>query len=148
MGYQETVLFPLMATGEKRIEMHYVMLIYTDPAAFGELAPEEIGSLTTEVMEFDKAISDSGNNLGSIRLQPGAMAKAIRVRAGKPLTTDGPFSEAKEQLGGIYLIEAEDDTEAAEIASRLPVARIGTVELRPALGMDIRGQVFQMYDEA
>ncbi len=127
--------------------MHYVMLIYTDPAAFGQLPPEEIRALTGEVMEFDRSISESGNNLGSIRLQPATVAKSIRVRAGRPLTTDGPFSEAKEQIGGIYIIEAEDDDEAAEIASRLPVARIGTVELRPALGLDIRGQVFRMYDE-
>lgn len=127
--------------------MHYVMLIHTDPMAFGELPPEEIRSLTEDVMAFDKAISESGNNLGSIRLQPPGMAKSIKVRAGKPLTTDGPFTEAQEKLGGIYLIEAESDDEAIEIASRLPVARIGTVELRPALGMDIRGQVFQMYDD-
>lgn len=123
------------------------MLIHTDPAEFGKLPPEEIGSLTQEVMDFDQAISESGNNLGSIRLQPAHMAKSITVRAGKPLTTDGPFSEAKEQLGGIYLIEAKDDHEAVEIASRLPVAKVGTVELRPVLGMDIRGQVFQMYDD-
>ncbi len=127
--------------------MHYVMLIHTDPAAFAELPPEEIGTLTREVMEFDGSISESGNNLGSVRLQPTSTAKCIRVRAGKPLTTDGPFAEAKEQLGGIYLIEAAGDDEAVSIASRLPVARIGTVELRPALGMDIRGQVFQMYDD-
>lgn len=128
--------------------MHYVMLIHTDPAAFGELPPEEMGMLTQRVMEFDEAITKSGNNLGSIRLQPAHLAKSIRVRAGKPLTTDGPFSEAKEQLGGIYLIEAKDDDEALDIASRLPIAQVGTVELRPALGMDIRGQVFQMYDES
>lgn len=127
--------------------MHYVMLIYTDSAAFGQLPPEEIGALAGEVMEFDRSISESGNNLGSIRLQPATVAKSIRVRAGKPLTTDGPFSEVKEQIGGIYIIEAENDDEAAEIAARLPVARIGTVELRPVLGLDIRGQVFRMYDE-
>ncbi len=128
--------------------MHYVMLIHTDPASFGELPPEEIGALTQQVMEFDQSITESGNNLGSIRLQPAPAAKCIRVRAGKPLTTDGPFSEVKEQLGGIYVIEARDDDEAIDIASRLPVARIGTVELRPALGLDLRGQVFQMYDDA
>lgn len=127
--------------------MHYVMLIHTDPAAFGQLPAEEIGSLTQQVMKFDEAISRSGNNLGSIRLQPASLAKSIRVRAGKALTTDSPFTEAKEQLGGICIIEAQDDDEALSIASRLPVAKIGTVELRPALGVDIRGQVFQMYDD-
>ena len=127
--------------------MHYVMLIHTDPAAFGELSPEEIGNLGQEVGEFDASISEAGHNLGSIRLQPAHMAKSIRVRAGKPLTTDGPFSEAKEQLGGIYIIEAKDDDEAQQIASRLPAAKIGTVELRPALGVDLRGKAFQMYDD-
>ncbi len=124
------------------------MLIYTDPAEFGKLPQGKIGSLTQRVMAFDQAISDSGNNLGSIRLQPASTAKSIRVRAGKPLTTDGPFSESKEQLGRIYLIEVSDDAEAVDIAARLPVAGIGTVELRPALGIDTRGRVFQMYDDS
>ncbi len=122
------------------------MLIHTDPAAFGDLPPEEIAKLGMEVEEFDRAITESGHKVGSIRLQPATTARSIRERGGKPLTTDGPFAEAKEQLGGIYIIEAASDDDAAEIAERLPVARIGTVELRPVLGVDIREPVFQMYD--
>ncbi len=131
----------------KKVDVHYVILIHTDPAAYGGLTRDEIDSLGREVMQFDQSITETGNNLGSIRLRPASLAKSIRVRAGKPLTTDGPFSESKEQLGGIYLIEAESDEAAIKIASQLPIAMIGTVELRPALGIDLRGQVFQMYDE-
>ena len=84
-----------------------------------------------EYSEFTKAIRESGHFLGCNRLQPPDSAITVRVRKGKVTTTDGPFAETKEQLGGYYVIEAKDLNEAIQVASRIPGARIGCVEVRP-----------------
>lgn len=84
-----------------------------------------------EYTAFTEAIKHSGHFLGANRLQPAATAITIRVRNGKVSTTDGPFAETKEQFGGYYLIEATDLNEAIQIASRIPGARMGCVEVRP-----------------
>lgn len=97
-----------------------------------------------EYAEFTTGIRKSGHFLGGNRLKPPATATTIRVRDGKVLVTDGPFAETKEQFGGYYLIEAADLDEAIRVASRIPGARLGCVELRPvaddaqtlALGLD------------
>lgn len=81
--------------------------------------------------EFTEAIKQSGHYIGVNRLQPPGAAATIRVRSDKVLITDGPFAETKEQLGGYYLIEAQDLNEAIQVASRIPGARIGCVEVRP-----------------
>lgn len=84
-----------------------------------------------EYTEFTEAIRKSGHYLGCNRLQPPHAAITVRVRNGKIMATDGPFVETKEQLGGYYLIEARDLNEAIQVASRIPGARIGCVEVRP-----------------
>ena len=84
-----------------------------------------------EYAEFTEAIKESGHYLGCNRLQPPAAAVTVRVRKGKVATTDGPFAETKEQFGGYYLIEAKDLNEAIQVASRIPGARMGCVEVRP-----------------
>ena len=84
-----------------------------------------------EYTEYTEAIRTSGHYLGCNRLQPPDTAVTVRVRDGKVSTTDGPFVETKEQLGGYYLIEARDLDEATRVASRIPAARIGCVEVRP-----------------
>lgn len=84
-----------------------------------------------EYSEFTEAIRESEHFLGCNRLQPPDAAITVRVRKGKVTTTDGPFAETKEQLGGYYVIEAKDLNEAIRIASRIPGARIGCVEVRP-----------------
>src|SRR5207245_11011794 len=84
-----------------------------------------------EYMEFTNSIKQSGHYVGSNRLQPTQSATTVRVRNGKLSTTDGPFAETKEQLGGYYLIEARDLNEAIQVASRNPGARHGSVEVRP-----------------
>jgi hypothetical protein len=81
--------------------------------------------------EFTEAIRKSGHYIGCNRLLPPATATTIRVRNGKVATTDGPFVETKEQLGGYYLIEARDLNEAIQVAARIPGAWIGCVEVRP-----------------
>ncbi len=84
-----------------------------------------------EYVEFTRDIHASGHFLGGNRLLPRDTAITLRVRNGKVSTTDGPFAETKEQLGGYYLIEAKDLNEAIRIASRIPGARYGCVEVRP-----------------
>lgn len=84
-----------------------------------------------EYREFTDSIRRSGHFIGCNRLVPPRAATTVRVRNGKVLTTDGPFVETKEQLGGYYLIEARDLNEAIEVASRIPGARLGCVEVRP-----------------
>ena len=81
--------------------------------------------------EFTAAIRKSGHFIGCNRLLPPATAATVRVRKGKVTTTDGPFVETKEQLGGYYLIEARDLDEATQVAARIPGAWIGCVEVRP-----------------
>lgn len=84
-----------------------------------------------EYSEFTQAIRDSGHYLGCNRLLPSSAAITLRVRNGKVTTTDGPFAETKEQFGGYYLIEARDLNEAIQVASRIPGAKHGCVEVRP-----------------
>ena len=92
-----------------------------------------------EYAEFTRAIRASGHFVGCNRLEPPAAATTIRVRQGKISATDGPFVETKEQLGGYYVIEARDLNEAIQVASRIPGARLGCVEVRP-IAEDARTQ--------
>jgi hypothetical protein len=97
-----------------------------------------------EYSEFTESIKSSGHFIGANRLKPADTATTVRVRKGNVCTTDGPFAETKEQLGGYYIIEAKDVNEAIQVASRIPGARLGCVEVRPiaedpqtlALGFD------------
>jgi|SRR4051812_6779371 hypothetical protein len=84
-----------------------------------------------EYIEFTEGIKSTGNFIGGNRLQPPDTAKTVRVRNGTVLETEGPYAETKEQIGGYYLIEAKDMNEAIGIASRIPGARFGCVEVRP-----------------
>jgi hypothetical protein len=84
-----------------------------------------------EYFAFTEDIKKSGHYLGGEALQPVNTATSVRVRSGKMSTTDGPFAETKEQLGGYYLIEAKDLNDALQVASRIPSAKFGTVEVRP-----------------
>lgn len=90
-----------------------------------------------EYAQFTREIRASGHFAGVNRLLPPAAAVTLRVRHGKVVTTDGPYAETKEQLGGYYVIEARDLDEAIQVASRIPGARIGCVELRP-IAEDLR----------
>jgi hypothetical protein len=87
--------------------------------------------LVDGALEYMEELRKSGHFIASDALQPSRTARTIRVRRGEVSTTDGPFAETKEQLGGFFLIEAKDLDEACEIASRFPPARIGVIEVRP-----------------
>ena len=108
--------------------MQYMLLIYSDEA---DDARQDGAALMAEYGAFTQGIVQSGAFKSADRLRPVATATTVRVRDGKVLTTDGPFAETREQLGGYYLIEAKDLNEAAAIAAKVPTAKHGSIEVRP-----------------
>jgi hypothetical protein len=109
--------------------MQFVLLIHEEEARFNNLSKPELGKELAEYQAFGK---DNAKVIQSgAALQPTANTTTVRVRKGKRLTTDGPFAEAKEQLGGFYLVEAASREEAIEMAAKIPGARFGSVEVRP-----------------
>ena len=112
--------------------MKYLLLICAEQNYMMEyMTKEDSGKHFEEYASFTDEIKKNGNFVGANRLQLPDTAKTVRVRAGKISTTDGPYAETKEQLGGYYLIEAKDMDEAVEIASKIPGGRFGCVEIRP-----------------
>ena len=111
--------------------MQYLLLIYNNERNWTDLSQAEMGALMGEYQAFTEAIAKSGNYKGGNALQPTNTATTVRVRNGKRQTTDGPFAESREQLGGYYLVDAKDVDEAIEIAARIPAARTGGIEVRP-----------------
>jgi hypothetical protein len=116
--------------------MKYLCLIYDNEPQLARMSKTEADAFMGEYFAFTDAIRKSGHYLGGEALQPVGTATTIRIRNGKMSTTDGPFAETKEQLGGFYLIEAKDLDDAIEVASRIPSARYGSIELRPIMVFD------------
>jgi hypothetical protein len=112
-------------------EMQYLLMIYRNEAEFSNMDPATGKQMMEEYGAFTQSIIQSGNFKAGDRLQPATTATTVRVRNGKTLTTDGPFAETHEQLGGYYLIEAKDLDAALGIAARIPGARHGSIEVRP-----------------
>jgi hypothetical protein len=111
--------------------MNYLLLIYTNEAEFRALGEDKLKKMSDEYTEFTKSIVQAGNFKAGDRLKPVSTASTVRVRNGKTAITDGPFAETREQLGGYYLIDAKNLDEATAIASRIPGARWGSIEVRP-----------------
>ena len=111
--------------------MKFMFLIYHDEKTLDTLPDGEMQDLVDSALDYDEKIRQSGHYIVSNALQRARTARTVRVRGGKATTTDGPFAETKEQLGGFFLIEAKDIDEACEVAARFPPARIGTLEVRP-----------------
>ena len=113
--------------------MHYIILIYGDEKSFAMMAndPKAQEQMYAAYTRYGGDMQAAGVLRGGAELKPTHSATTVRVRNGKTLTTDGPFAETKEQLGGYYLIEAKDIDGALEAASRLPGAKTGSVEIRP-----------------
>ena len=111
--------------------MRYLCLIYDEEKKLGAMSKGESDAFMGEYFAFTEDIKKSGHYVGGNALQPVGTATSVRVRGGKMSTTDGPFAETKEQLGGYYLIEAKDLNDALQVASRIPSAKFGTVEVRP-----------------
>jgi hypothetical protein len=115
-----------------------MLLIYNTEKAWEDMTEADRNKSFGEYMEFSKDIAASGHLKAGDALQPVRTATTVRVRDGKVQTTDGPFAETREQLGGYYLIDAKDLDEATKIAARIPDARIGDgcVEIRPVMTFD------------
>jgi hypothetical protein len=113
--------------------MKYLCLIYDTEANRASYSKEQGDAMRSEYLAYTDDIRKSGHMLGGEALQPTHTATTVRVRNGKVSTTDGPFAETKEQLGGFYLVEAKDLNDAIQLAARIPGARSGSVEVRPIL---------------
>ena len=111
--------------------MQYLLLIYRSEAELGKLDGAARQQMMTDYGAFTQSIVQSGNFKAGDGLQPTSTATTVRVRDGKTLTTDGPFAETHEQLGGYYLVEARDLDAAIAIAARIPGAKAGSIEVRP-----------------
>ena len=115
--------------------MRYMLLIYDNEKNWASMNEKDRGQLMNDYMAFTEGIKKSGHYVAGDPLQPTAAATTVRVRNGKPVTTDGPFAETREQLGGYYIVKAGNLDEATEIAGRVPSARLGSIEVRPILDM-------------
>ena len=114
--------------------MKYMLLVYLDEQA---MTDEEREHCYVESAQLTQDLNATGHYVAAGPLHPVATATSVRVREGKRVVTDGPFAETREQLGGYYVIEAQDLDEAIAIAERIPPARVGTIEIRPL--MEITG---------
>ena len=113
--------------------MQYLLLIYRSEAELNKMTPADRQAVSAEYGVYTQSIIQSGHFKAGDGLQPSSTATTVRVRDGKTLTTDGPFAETREQLGGYYLIEAKDLDDAIAVAARIPNARNGSIEIRPVM---------------
>ena len=119
--------------------MKYLCLIYENEKGWEEMPKEQADAAMGEYFAFTDSIRKSGQYVAGDALHPTQTATTVRVRNGKTLTTDGPFAETKEQLGGYYLIDAKDLDDAIQVAARIPSARWGSVEIRPVVDFSQAG---------
>ena len=110
--------------------MQYMLLIYMDETALSEAERQKCYAESTQLAQ---QLHASGQYVAAAPLQPTSTATSVRVRDEKRLVTDGPFAETREQMGGYFVIEARDLDEAVGVAARIPMARRGTVEIRPVI---------------
>ncbi len=111
--------------------MRYILLICTEETADQAMSPAEGEAQMASYMKFGEDMTKRGALLGGERLRPTSDATTVQVRNGEVLTSDGPFAETKEQIGGYYAVEAKDLDEAIEIAAKIPGASNGSIEVRP-----------------
>ena len=113
--------------------MKYLLLIYENEAQWAGVSQAEQGKIFEEYMVYTNDIKKKGHYIGGQALKPVSTATTVKVKDGRTLTTDGPFAETREQLGGFYMIDAADLDTAIGIAARIPSARVGRIEVRPVL---------------
>jgi hypothetical protein len=111
--------------------MRYICLVYLVEKEMDAMTKREADTCTEESLAYDDVLRTSGHFVAAHALQPVQAATTLRWRSGKLSMTDGPFAETKEQLGGFLLIEARDLNEALQVAGRIPMARRGSIEVRP-----------------
>jgi hypothetical protein len=113
--------------------VRYLCLVYVEEKALDALPKAELDALVDESLDYDEVLRQGGHYVASNALQSVQTATTVRVRHGKVSTTDGPFAETKEQLGGFILIEARDLNDALRLAAKIPSARLGSLEVRPVM---------------
>ena len=111
--------------------MKFILLVYNDPATLDALPAGDFDSKMRNCLAHADEMKHDGRLIESQMLEDASTAKSVRIRNGRQTTLDGPFAETKEQLGGYYLIEAKDLNDAIQVASRIPGANVGTIEVRP-----------------
>ena len=113
--------------------MKYMLLIYHNEEANQAMPQEEVQAMIQEYGEFGQRMQAAGIEYSGDALHPVSTATTLRVRDGKSLTTDGPFAETKEQLGGFYIVDVENLDDALDLAAQIPDARGGSIEIRPII---------------
>jgi hypothetical protein len=113
--------------------VQYMLLIYDDETIWSSMPEEERNGVFQEYSSYTEALKQAGKFVAADALQGTETAKTVQVREGTPLTTDGPFAETKEHLGGYYLVDVDSEEEALEWAAKIPSARFGKVEVRPVV---------------
>jgi hypothetical protein len=119
--------------------VQYIFLIYGDESQGGSTSPDEMAKSMQEWGDYTQYLKDKGYHLAGEALYPTHDATTVRVRDGKTITTDGPFAETKEQLGGFYLVDCPSLDEAIEASAKMPVGPEGSVEIRPVMLFDEEG---------
>jgi hypothetical protein len=120
--------------------MKYLCLIYDEEKKLAGMPKEESDAFMGEYFAFTDDIRKSGHYVAGEALHPVETATTVRIRNGRVSTTDGPFAETREQLGGFYLIEAADLNDAIRVASKIPSAKIGSIEVRPVVDFEAQQQ--------
>ncbi|HEX3622729.1 MAG TPA: YciI family protein [Acidimicrobiales bacterium] len=115
--------------------MRYVLLICVDESTVGAMSPDELAEMDAGYNAFGDEMGRRGVLQGGERLRPTSDATTVRIRGGEIVTSDGPFAETKEQIGGYYIVDCEDLDQAIEVAAKLPAARNGSIEVRPIWDM-------------
>ena len=119
--------------------MKYLLTIYTDESGFADVTPQDVQQMMAAYEAFGREVTAAGAMLGGEGLQPSATATTVQVRDGETITSDGPFADTREQLGGYYLLDCRDLDEAIGWAAKIPGARGGTVEVRPVMDYEAAG---------
>jgi hypothetical protein len=113
--------------------MKFLCLVYFEQGTLSALSPGGKATLDRDSLAYDEELRRRGNFIVANALNPVSTARTVRVRRGKPSATDGPFAETKEHLGGFILIDAANMNEAVDIAAGIPLAKLGSIEVRPIM---------------
>ena len=119
--------------------MRYLCLIYLSEQELAAMPESQMSALNSRHLQFNDELLAGGQFIEAEALEPGTATTCVRVRHGKAAITDGPYAETKEQVAGFYLIEAHDLDEALQVATRIPSAPLGTIELRPCRDLIVDG---------
>ncbi|MGH3099647.1 MAG: YciI family protein [Thermoleophilia bacterium] len=119
--------------------MKYLLTIYNDESGFADVTPEQVQQVMAAYEAFGREVTEAGVMLGGEGLQPSGTATTVKVRDGQTLTSDGPFADTREQLGGYYLLDCRDLDEAIGWAAKIPGAQNGTIEVRPVMDYEAAG---------